>query len=517
MLKENYDTRLTPEDLRVFEKVVPANHYLRRLKAAIDFTPCRAQVAECYSGEMGRGAIDPVRLLKLLLLEFHYGLSDERVISEAQVNLAFRFFLDLPLEAALPEPSLLSQFRTRLGAKRFESIFQEIVRQARASGLVKDRLRLKDATHVLANIAVPATIQLVAQIRTRLLEAATCFAGEEVARHRQEADAIRNSTADLKDEARLLRRVEHLRQLVGWGEDWLGRLKEATPATCSEPQQKSFEEALELAHKILKDREPKAGDQLRALSDPEARRNKHGAYYDGYLLDISMDADSELICGVDALAANADEAANAKSLIESEEAAHGNQIENLSMDAIGYNGAVLKALTDNPEGPQVTVWVPPKQWPPHHPELFQAEDFRLNQAGDELTCPAGQTTRTRCRDDKDHAWQFRFRVKQCRDCPLRTQCQPPNSRHGRVVNKNDFQAQYRAAQERATTDEYKQIRKEHPRIERKLNELVRWHDGRRVRYRGRMRVKVQYLLLAVVVNCKRIVRLLTAAPNVQSA
>jgi transposase len=517
MLKENYDIALSPLDLLVFEKAVPANHYLRRLKAAIDFTPCRAQVADCYASEMGRGAIDPVCLLKLLLLQFHYGLSDERVISETQVNFAFRYFLDLSLEAELPEPSLLSQFRTRLGAERFERVFQEIVRQARAAGLVKDRLRIKDATHVLANIAVPATIQLVAQIRTQLLQAAEAFAPDEVTAQRQEATAIRESTADLKDEARLLRRVEHLRELVAWGEAWLIRLKEAVPPICSPPQQEALAKALQLAHKVLKDREPKAGDQLRALSDPDARRNKHGAYYDGYLLDVMIDADSELICGVDTLPANADEAANAKNLIESEEAAHGNNVEQLSIDAVGYNGAVLKALSDDPEGPQLTVYVPPKEQPPRHPELFQPEDFKLNQAGDKLTCPAGKSTRSRQRDWKDHGWQFHFSVKDCRDCPLRAQCQTPNYRKGRTVSKNDFQAQYRAAQQRATTDEYKQIRKEHPRIERKLNELVRWHDGRRVRYRGRLRVKVQYLLLAVVVNCKRIVRLLTAAQSVQPA
>lgn len=52
-----------------------------------------------------------------------------------------------------------------------------------------------------------------------------------------------------------------------------------------------------------------------------------------------MDANSNLICGIDVLAANADEAANAKNLIESEEAAHGNNIESLSIDGIGFNGA----------------------------------------------------------------------------------------------------------------------------------------------------------------------------------
>jgi len=52
------------------------------------------------------------------------------------------------------------------------------------------------------------------------------------------------------------------------------------------------------------------------------------------------------------------------------------------------------------------------------------------------------------------------------------------------------------------------VHREHPRIERKLAELVRWHAGRRVRYRGRLKVKIQYVLTAIVVNCKRMVKLL---------
>jgi len=66
-----------------------------------------------------------------------------------------------------------------------------------------------------------------------------------------------------------------------------------------------------------------------------------------------------------------------------------------------------------------------------------------------------------------------------------------------------------AAQQRAQTPAYRAVRREHPRIERKLADLIRWHAGRHVRYRGRGRVKIQYLLTAVVVNCKRIVKLLS--------
>ena len=49
---------------------------------------------------------------------------------------------------------------------------------------------------------------------------------------------------------------------------------------------------------------------------------------------------------------------------------------------------------------------------------------------------------------------------------------------GRTVTKNDYEAEYRAAQKKARTPEYARIRREHPAIERKLSELVRHHDLR---------------------------------------
>jgi transposase len=510
MLKANYDLELSATDQLIFAQLVPSDHYLRQLKAALDFTPCRALVAECYAPNRGRGAIDPVRLLKLLLLGEHYALADEKLIQMAQVNVAFRFFLDWPLAVPLPEPSLLSQFRTRLGTERFQNIFHEILRQARAAGLVQDRLRLKDATHVIANVAIPATLALVAQMREKLLEAAAPFAPAAVAAHRQKAAEIRHSSRDQSNEARLLRRVNQLRELVAWGHAELTQLTDET-------QKQAFAAVLAQARKVLNDREPQAKDQVRALSDPDARRNKHGEFYDGYLCDVMLDADSELITALDILPANADEAANAQALIAQEENAHGNDIPQLSIDAIGYNGAVLQALSEHPQGPQVTVFVPPKEQPPRHPELFQGDAFTLNDAGDEVTCPQGETTRTRSRDGSNRGWVYHFRAAQCRACPLRAQCLTAQNKLPRKVSKNDFQAQYTAAQQRATTDEYQQIRKEHPAIERKLNELVRWHQGRRVRYRGRWRVQIQFLLLGLVVNCKRIVRLLLAAPTAQPA
>src|SRR2546427_12977335 len=125
MLKADYSMAPTDLDRLIFERLIPADHYLRRLKAAINFEPLRALVADCYAKGVGAPAEDPVRMLKLGLLQFQYDLSDSHVLRQAQVNVAFRFFLDLSLESPLPVPSLLSQFRTRLGVERFTRVFRE--------------------------------------------------------------------------------------------------------------------------------------------------------------------------------------------------------------------------------------------------------------------------------------------------------------------------------------------------------------------------------------------------------
>jgi IS5 family transposase len=74
-------------------------------------------------------------------------------------------------------------------------------------------------------------------------------------------------------------------------------------------------------------------------------------------------------------------------------------------------------------------------------------------------------------------------------------------------------AEYAAARQKATTPGYRQVRHEHSAIERKLAEMVWQHDGRRARYRGRVRASIQYLLTGLVINVKRMVRLLLGPPQ----
>lgn len=512
MLKSDYYTEPTEIDELIFEQLVPAGHYLRQVKAVIDFEFVRVEVQDCYSERMGRGAVDPVLMFKLGYLQHHYRLSDREVLIEAQVNVAYRYFLDLAISSALPVASLLSLFRSRLGAKRHQKLFDQIVSQARAHSLVKDRLRLKDATHVIANIAIPSTIQLVAQVRTKLLKSAQPYAAEWVQAAEGEAQRIRQVTADVKDEERLLQRVNHLRQIVAWTDELQAQL-ELTQAV-KQPNWARFESALATAHKLLADQDdPKGKDRVRSAVDPEARRGKHGAFYDGYLNDISLDPDSEILTAMDIMPANGDEAANARTLIETEQQAHGNKIEAISMDSIAFQGKVLRDLS-KPQDLDLTVYVPPHAQGIKETAYFKPQDFQLTPDHTTLLCPNEQETQHRHRNAKDTAWIFKFKPSQCTQCPLQQKClaKVPD-KNGRSVTKNDYQSEYDAARQLAKTEVYAQVRKQHPKVERKLAEIVRYHDGRRARYRGQKRVKIQFLLTGIAINIKRIVRLLAQKPD----
>jgi hypothetical protein len=365
---------------------------------------------------------------------------------------------------------------------------QGLLTQARAHGWVKDRLRLKDATHVIANIAIPSTLRLVAETRDALLQAARPFEPERVATESAQAATLRAVTADLADAERLVQRVQHLQQIVAWAD--AVPTDEVGWKTAPESAQHTFTAALALAHQVLADRaDPAAGDKVLSVHDPEARRGKHGAFFEGYVVDVTLDADSELITAVNVLPGNGNEVADAAVLSTQEEQAQGNDIAALSIDGIGFRGPALREWQD-PQGLGLEVFVPPSaETPPTG--YFPPPDFAVLAETGQVRCPAGQCSVRRKRTRYDTGWEYQFARATCAACPLLAQCMPRLPRSsGRHVIRNDYEAEYQAARQKAQTPEYAAVRRQHRHIERKLGELVRHHQLRWARYRGQARVQV---------------------------
>ena len=76
------------------EDPVPKDHLLRKIDAAVDFNKIYAMVEDLYSEDNGRPSIDPVVLVKMVLIQHLYGLpSLRRTAAEVEVNMAYRWFL----------------------------------------------------------------------------------------------------------------------------------------------------------------------------------------------------------------------------------------------------------------------------------------------------------------------------------------------------------------------------------------------------------------------------------------
>jgi transposase len=505
LCEEYYRTRLSEFDEQVFRALVPREHFVRKALAVIPWDDFFETLSSYYNHDIGRPADYPVLMLKLEYLRYHDNLSDRQVIARAETDVAYRYFLQIGMKEPLPDASMLCYFRGRLSREGFRQVFRKLVGMARECGLVKDRLRVKDASHVIANIAVPTTLALVAQTRDKLLAAADPFDPPRVEGERANIDLLRERTKGQNNEQRLVARVTHLREILAWVDE----LKPPENTVKTRAWQTLVEQR-DLAHKILADQEnPGAGDRTLSTVDPEARRGKHGDWYDGYVVDIMADADSELITEINVLSAGGDEAVDAVQLIRQEEKAHGNDIAALSMDGAGFNGPMLRELED-PEGLAVDTFVPPKEQPP--PSTFTPDDFVADSERRSVTCPADETSRYRQRDSRNRGWMYRFPRKTCESCPLLSRCMN-RSLHGpfgRTVTKSDYEAEYRKAREKSTTPEYEAVRAEHPMVERKLGEMLNRHGGRRANYWGLDKVLIQELMAGLATNVKRIVRLACA-------
>ena len=140
-------------NLVIMEQLVPEDHFLRKVDRAVDFSFIYDLCAPLFCADNGRPAIDPEILFRMLLVGYLYGIKSEtRLEEEINYNIAYKWFCGLDLTEKAPDATTISQNRRR----RFrdnniaEQIFNEILRQCIAKGLVGGAILYTDSTHIKA-------------------------------------------------------------------------------------------------------------------------------------------------------------------------------------------------------------------------------------------------------------------------------------------------------------------------------------------------------------------------------
>lgn len=118
------------------ESLVPAEHLLRKIDAAVDFTKIYDMVEPQYCADNGRPSVDPVVLFKMALIQHLYGLSSlRRTAEEVSLNVAYRWFLGYRLQEDTPHFSTISyNFRHRFTSETVDQIFNWILMEMVEAG-----------------------------------------------------------------------------------------------------------------------------------------------------------------------------------------------------------------------------------------------------------------------------------------------------------------------------------------------------------------------------------------------
>ena len=142
------------------EQLVPEDHVLARVDRVLDFGWLREEVAECYCADNGRPGIDPEVAVRLMHAGLLLGIvHDRRLMWEAQVNIAIRWFIGYSLHERLPDHSSLTRIRQRRGERRFREIFRRTVRACLEAKIATAEVVHIDASLIRADVGWESLVE----------------------------------------------------------------------------------------------------------------------------------------------------------------------------------------------------------------------------------------------------------------------------------------------------------------------------------------------------------------------
>ncbi len=484
------------------ERLVPADHFYRKLQAQLDLGFVRDWVADKYAA-IGRPSIDPVVFFKLELLLFFEGLRSERKLLEtAHLHLGYRWYLGYNLDEPLPDHSSLSKIRQRLGVETFQRFFDHIVDLCQEAGLVWGKELFFDSTNVRADADIDSLVprfyqQAKQQAQTHIAE---LFAGDETGRESSSepgpAGAPTSSTATpaaAGDTGAADRSAPIALPFAGTPD------AEQLLAAENQTQWKLLEARRLDPHRPPSGPYRRTTDFLVSTTDPDAAPMSKGGtpklgYHDHYAVDGGK---ARIILAAFTTPADVMDNTPLLDLLDRARFRFQLPVKRVVADSKYGTGENLHGLAER----GIVGYMPVVDYEQSSP-FFKHKDFIYDPETNSYRCPQGETLKFRGNNFKTRARKYVAPTAVCAACPLRTKC--TESTKGRVLNR-PFDEDYRElARQRQTTEAYqKALRKRQVWVEPLFGEAKDWHQLRQFRLRGLANVNMVGLLVAAGQNLKR--------------
>src|SRR6188474_2520084 len=392
------------------EDVVPADHRVREIAAVLDLSWLRSELAPHYSS-MGRPSIDPVLMIRMLILGYVFAIRSERLLCrEVQVNLAYRWFCGLSIEDKIPDHSAFSRARNERfrDSDIFRRVFERVVEACIAAGLVGGEGFAVDASLIAADANKQRSIPGKDWDKKRDPETAS--------------RAVKEYLATLDDAA-------------------FGAASDVTP-------------------KFVSPSDP-AAQWTGAMRGPA-----FFAYADNYLIDVKFG----VIMDVEASRAiRQAEVGAARTMIGRTEARFGLKPSWLAADT-AYGSAPNLDWLVNEKG--IAPHVPVIDKSKRDDGTFSREAFVYDEERDVYICPGGKTLKTGGTLVNDSATLlYLASTHDCGPCPLKSRCCPRSPQ--RRVPRNLYEEARDVARAIARTEQFAQTRRDRKKVEMLFAHLKR--------------------------------------------
>jgi len=155
------------------DSMIPRDHILRQIHEHVNLSFIRDLTTPCYCSDNGRPSVDPEVFFRMNLIGYLFGINSDRKLCEAiYYNIAYRWFCRLNLTDEVPDHSSLTKIRDRLGAKVFEEVFTQIVKQCQTLGLVTGKRVMTDSTLFPANASLDSLVPRDPNVEENIKEGA---------------------------------------------------------------------------------------------------------------------------------------------------------------------------------------------------------------------------------------------------------------------------------------------------------------------------------------------------------
>lgn len=433
-------------EMVTLEELVPKDHLLRKIDHAVDFEFIRDEVRDLYCQDNGRPPVDPVRLFKIMLIGYLFGIPSERkLVKEIEVNVAYRWFLRMSLTEKVIDASTLSQNRRRRfnGTDVFERIFGQIIDQAMAKGFVSGTTLYTDSTHLKANANPRKHENQECPIRpSAYLEALNAAVDE---------DRLREGRAPLSRK----------------------RVAEKTKAT-----------------KV-------------SITDPESgymhRDHKPKGFF--YLDHRTVDGRHNLILDTYVTPGNVNDAQPYLDRLDHTRARFALDTRVVGLDAGYFQAPICHGLEQRHIQSVMGYRRPHKG-----ANTYRKRDFVYDPERDRYQCPAGEMLIYRTTSREGYR-QYQTAQSACAECAQRSLCtQGPY----KVLTRHVWEASKERANLRRLEPWAKKVyKRRNETVERSFADAKQHHGHRYARYRGLSKVQMQCWLAATAQNIKKLALLVS--------